>query len=126
MVNERAEYGVIVASCQNGKPLLKPFPQKNILVSDDENFIFASQVARMLISSKRRLNQDENSKERIERLDSWVKEKLPNYLLKLGNNLTDWEKDITGINTIAKSMTKTREEIKRITINEIALELREI
>ncbi len=69
MVNERAEYGVIIASCQNGKPLLKPFPQKNILVSDDENFIFASQVARMLIFSKQRLNQDESSKERIERLD---------------------------------------------------------
>jgi hypothetical protein len=69
MVNERAEYGVIIASCQNGQPLLKPFPQKNILVSDDENFIFASQVARMLIFSKQRLNQDENSKERIECLD---------------------------------------------------------
>jgi len=31
-----------------------------------------------------------------------------------------------GITAIVKSMTKKREEIKRITINEMALELREI
>ena len=101
-------------------------PQQNILVSDEENFIFASQMARLLIFSKLRINAEESPTERVKKWEEWVKEKLPNYLVKLGNNLTEWEKDITGINTIVKSMTKTREEIKRITINEIALELREI
>jgi len=67
MINERADYGIIVASCQTGKPLLKPSPQKNILVSDDENFIFASQVARMLIFFKPKANQGESSEERVKK-----------------------------------------------------------
>lgn len=65
MVNERADYGIIVASCQAGKPLWKPSPQKNILVSDDENFIFASQIARILIFSKQRISQGDSAGERI-------------------------------------------------------------
>jgi hypothetical protein len=36
-------------------------------VSDDDNFIFASQVARLLILSKQRLEQEESPTERIKK-----------------------------------------------------------
>jgi hypothetical protein len=37
------------------------------LVSDDENFIFASQMARLLLLSKKRLSQEESPTERIKK-----------------------------------------------------------
>lgn len=67
MVNEQADFGILVATCRRGNPLWKPYPQKNILVSDDENFIFASQMARLLILSRQRLNQSESPEERIKK-----------------------------------------------------------
>jgi len=44
-----------------------PFPHKNILVSDDDNFLFASQMARLLTLSKQRINQEESPAARIKR-----------------------------------------------------------
>ncbi len=126
MINERADYGIIVASCQAGKPLWKPFPQKNILVSDDENFIFASQVARMLIFFKPKSNQGESAEERVKKWEEWVKDKLPNYLLRLEKGFGEWEKDIMKINTSVKNMGRVREEIMKIIISEIELELKRI
>jgi hypothetical protein len=70
MVKEQADYGIIIATCRNGQPLWKPYPQKNILVSDEDNFIFASQMARLLILSKQRLHQEESPAERIKRWES--------------------------------------------------------
>jgi len=67
MVNEKADYGIIIATCRSGNPLWKPYPQKNILVSDEDNFIFASQMARLLVLSKQRLNQDASPAERIKK-----------------------------------------------------------
>jgi hypothetical protein len=52
-------------------------------VSDEENFIFASQMARLLIFSRLRINIEENPQQRIKKWEEWIKEKLPNYLLKL-------------------------------------------
>jgi len=67
MTHDKADIGIVVAICRRGNPLWKPFPHKNILVSDDENFIFASQMARLLILSKQRLNQEGNPQERIKK-----------------------------------------------------------
>jgi len=59
------------------------------LVSDDENFIFASQMARLLLLSKQRLNQAENPQDRIKKWEEWIKNKLPNYLLNLEKNFSE-------------------------------------
>jgi len=67
MVNEKADYGIIIATCRSGNPLWKPYPQKNILVSDEDNFLFASQMARLLVLSKQRLVQEESPEERIKK-----------------------------------------------------------
>jgi len=55
-----------------------------------------------------------------------MREKLPNYLLRLEKKFTEWEVDITRINTSVKSMGKVREEIRNIIVSEIELELRGI
>jgi hypothetical protein len=83
-------------------------------------------MARLLILSKQRLHQEESPAERIKRWESWIKDKLPNYLLKLEKNFTEWEKDITRINTSVKNMVETREKIKTLIIGEMEGELRGI
>ena len=126
MTHDKADIGIVVAICRRGNPLWKPFPHKNILVSDDENFIFASQMARLLILSKQRLNQEGNPQERIKKWEEWIKNKLPNYLLNLEKNFSEWEKDLTRVNTSLKNMITTRENIQKIVISQIELELKSI
>ncbi|MCE8163832.1 MAG: DUF2130 domain-containing protein [Candidatus Moeniiplasma glomeromycotorum] len=124
MVGEQADFGILVATCRKGNPIWKPTPQQNILVSDDDSFIFASQMARLLIFSRLRANLEERPEERVKKLEEWVKEKLPNYLLKLEKHFTEWEKDIGRINTSVKSMEKNREEMRKVVMGEIELELK--
>jgi hypothetical protein len=126
MVNDKADFGILVATCRKGNPVWKPTPQQNILVSDEENFIFASQMARLLIFSRLRINIEENPQQRIKKWEEWIKEKLPNYLLKLEKYFNEWEKDIGRINTSVKSMEKGKEEMKKIIIGEMEGELRGI
>jgi len=126
MTGEQADFGILVATCRKGNPIWKPTPQQNILVSDEENFIFASQMARLLIFSRSRIKSEESSLERIEKWEGWVKEKLPGYLLKLEKYFNEWERDIGRINTSVKSMEKSREEMRKIILNELELELKSI
>jgi hypothetical protein len=126
MVKEKADFGIIIATCRSGNPLWKPFPSKNILVSDDDNFLFASQMARLLLLAKQRLSQGESAEERIKKWEEWIKDKLPNYLLNLEKNFTEWEKDINRIGSSLKSMAETREKIQRLVIGQMDLELRGI
>lgn len=126
IVNEKADFGIIIATCRKGNPLWKPFPHKNILISDEDNFIFASQMARLLCLSKQRLSSGESAEERIKRWEGWIKDRLPNYLLNLEKYFSEWEKDITRISTSAKNMDKIKEEIHKIIISQIELELKGI
>ena len=126
MVKEKADFGIIIATCRAGNPLWKPFPSKNILVSDDDNFVFASQMARLLLLAKQRLSQGESAEERIKKWEEWIKDKLPNYLLNLEKNFTEWEKDLGRINTSVKSMEKVKENIKNTIISEMEGELKDM
>ncbi|CAG8806811.1 19409_t:CDS:2, partial [Racocetra fulgida] len=62
MKDYQADFGVIVATCYR-QPLIKPYPQKNIFFTDSENFAFAGQVARLLISQKYKLESGKIKKE---------------------------------------------------------------
>ena len=126
MVSDKADFGILVATCRQGQPLWKPAPQKNILVSDPDNFIFASQMARLLVLAKQRFSKEETPEQRIQKWEEWIKDKLPNYLLRLEKSFTEWEKDIGRINTSVKSLEKTREEMKKVIMGEIELELKAI
>jgi len=67
MVSDKADFGILVAVCRVGQPLWKPYPQKNILVCDSDNFIFASQMARLLVMAKRRFSGEESPSERVKK-----------------------------------------------------------
>jgi hypothetical protein len=126
MVNDKADFGILVASCRKGNPIWKPAPHQDILVSDENNFVFASQMARLLIFSRLRVNVEESPAERVKRWEEWIKDKLPSYLLKSEKYFSEWEKDIGRINTSVKNMEKMREEMKKVMLRELELELKSI
>lgn len=123
MVNEKAEFGIIIATCRKGNPLWKPFPNKNLLVSDEDNFLFASQMARLLCLTKQRLGSEESAELRIQKWEAWIKDKLPNYLLNLEKYLGEWEKDITRISTSVKNMLDSKEKIQKTLLENLSYEL---
>jgi hypothetical protein len=126
MVSDKADFGILVAVCRQGQPLWKPYPQKNILVCDSDNFVFASQMARLLVISKQRINTEESPQERVKKWEEWIKDKLPNYLLRLEKYFGEWEKDIGRINTSVKSMEKVKEEMRKMVLGEMEGELKSI
>jgi hypothetical protein len=68
MANEKAEFGIIIAICENGMPLRCLDPRKKIYVSDDENFIYIAKIMRDSLIQKynylKKGDMDEDSKEK--------------------------------------------------------------
>ncbi len=46
MANEKADFGIIIATCENGKTLRCLDPRKKIYVSDDEKFVHFAKIMR--------------------------------------------------------------------------------
>jgi Uncharacterized protein conserved in bacteria (DUF2130) len=68
MANEKADFGIIIAICENGKPLRCLDPRKKIYVSNDENFIHIAKIMRDSLIQKhnylKKGDADEDSKDR--------------------------------------------------------------
>ena len=68
MANKKADFGIIIAICENGKPLRCLDPRKKIYVSDDENFIYIAKIMRDSLIQKhnylKKGDTDEDSKEK--------------------------------------------------------------
>jgi hypothetical protein len=85
----QADFGIIVATCYK-QPLLKPYPHKNIFFTNGDNFIFAGQIARLLIVQKHKLKGSSellDKDQRIDNLEKWIKEKIPYYTEGLQKSL---------------------------------------
>jgi hypothetical protein len=68
MANEKADFGIIIAICENGKSLRCLDPRKKIYVSDDEQFVHIAKIIRYSLIQKhnylKKGDADENSKEK--------------------------------------------------------------
>jgi hypothetical protein len=69
MKDYQADFGIIVAACYQ-QTLIKPYPQKNIFFTGSENFIFAGQVARLLINQRYKLEASNNLVKRGQRINN--------------------------------------------------------
>ena len=61
MVNLKADFGIIIATCENGKPLRCLDPRKKIYVSDETNFIYIAKIMRDSLIQKHNLLETINS-----------------------------------------------------------------
>ncbi|KLL04918.1 MAG: hypothetical protein MRERV_9c051 [Mycoplasmataceae bacterium RV_VA103A] len=126
MKDYQADFGVIVATCYR-QPLIKPYPQKNIFFTDSENFAFAGQVARLLISQKYKLESGKIKKEqRVNNLEEWIQKELPYYGEKLRQNLDNWEKEINNLLGSARKMIEIRDQLRRMIFRQIISALKEL
>lgn len=128
MANERADFGIIIAICENGKSLRCLDPRKKIYVSDDENFIHIAKIMRDSLIQKhnylKKGDMDEDSKEkRIKNFEEWISSKLPQYLSRLENELTNLKKSSHHADKIIEITHNTEINIRKIILEEVRIEL---
>lgn len=128
MANEKADFGIIIAICENGKPLRCLDPRKKIYVSDDENFVYIAKIMRDSLIQKHNLlkkgDADEDSKEKkIRQFGEWVSNKLPQYLSRLENELTNLKKNSYHADKITEITRNAEVNIRKIILEEVRIEL---
>ncbi|RHZ37124.1 DUF2130 domain-containing protein [endosymbiont GvMRE of Glomus versiforme] len=128
MINFKADFGIIIAACENGEPLRCVDPRKKIYVSDDTNFTYIAKIMRDTIIQRYNLletvNSDKDNKEkRIRSLDEWVDNKLPQYLSRLEKKLADLNNNTDKISRAAQNLKDLETDIRKIVLEEIRTEL---
>jgi hypothetical protein len=128
MKTHQADFGIIVATCYK-QPLLKPYSHKNIFFTNNGNFTFAGQIARLLIIQKHKLSGTSkflDQDQRIDNLEKWIEEKIPYYTENLQKYLDKWEKEINNIMGSVRKMIEARDYLRKITLEQILCSLKEL
>ena len=128
MANKKADFGIIIAICENGKPLRCLDPRKKIYVSDDENFIYIAKIMRDSLIQKhnylKKGDTDEDSKEkRIKNFEEWISSKFPQYLSRLENELTELKKSSYHADKITEITHNAETNIRKIILEEVRIEI---
>lgn len=71
MAHLKADFGIIIATCENGKPLRCLDPRKKIYVSDDANFIYIAKIMRDSLIQKHNLLETVNTDSKERRIKSF-------------------------------------------------------
>ncbi|CAH1756328.1 20434_t:CDS:2 [Entrophospora sp. SA101] len=70
MAKLKADFGIIIAACENGKPLRCLDPRKKIYVSDETNFIYVAKIMQKeLIDLNKNANSISRAAESIKNLE---------------------------------------------------------
>lgn len=128
MKTHQADFGIIIATCYK-QPLLKPYPHKNIFFTNSENFVFAGQIARLLIVQKYKLagnNKLLDKDQRIDNLERWIREKIPHYAENLEKHLDKWEKEINNIMGAVRKMIEVRDYLRKMIFEQMLSSLKEL
>ena len=131
MQTHGAEFGFIVATCESDKiiKLAETIdPRKKIYVSDgDSNLFLVVKVMRELLINRYnflKMNNETEKEEKLKKIEDWTNIKLPGYIMNLEKQIENQEKAVGTIIEKAEKIRKFKDEIYRITINNIILELK--
>jgi len=126
MASLKADFGIIIATCENGKPFRCLDPRKKIYVSDENNFIYIAKIMRDSLIQKHHLleivNADSKEK-RIKRFEEWINNRLPQFLARLEKELIDLNKNSNSISRAAESLKSLEANIRKIVLEEVRTEL---
>ena len=128
MASYKADFGIIIATCENNKPLRCLDPRKKIYVSDDTNFVYLAKIMRDYLVQKHNLletsNTDRDKKEkRIKIFEAWISNRLPQFLSRLENELTNLSKNASDINRSVDKIKSIEDSIRKIILTEARGEL---
>jgi hypothetical protein len=131
MQTHGAEFGFIVASCVSDKiiKLAETIdPRKKVYVSDgDSNLFLVVKVVRELLINRYNFLKMENETEKeqkLKKVEDWANIKLPGYIMNLEKQFENQEKAVGTIIEKAEKIKKFKDEIYRITVNNIISELK--
>jgi hypothetical protein len=71
MAGLKADFGIIIATCENGKPFRCLDPRKKIYVSDENNFIYIAKIMRDSLVQKHHLLEIVNADSKEKRIKSF-------------------------------------------------------
>jgi hypothetical protein len=128
MRNQQADYGFIVATCENDKPIRPLDLRKKIYISGDNNNLFVvAKIMRELLITKHNFKENSSVKEqKIKNLDEWINDKLPRYVSSLEEEFEGQEKEANNIINRAEKIKNSTEKIRKLTLDKIILEIRSI
>jgi hypothetical protein len=128
-----ADYGFIVATCESDTIIRSERsvdPKKKIYISGDNNNLFmVVKIMRELLITRHKFLETINSsvkEQKIKKLDDWIDDKLPRYISSLEKQLQIQEKEANDIISKAGKIKDSREEIRKLIIDKINLEIRNI
>ncbi|CAG8724189.1 5054_t:CDS:2 [Racocetra fulgida] len=110
---QQADYGFIIATCENDKPIRPLDLRKKIYISGDNNNLFVvAKIMRELLITKHNFKQNSSIKERkIKNLDEWINDKLPRYISSLEEEFDSQEKETNNIISKAEKIKNSTEKI---------------
>lgn len=130
MRTHHAEFGFIVATCENDKDIRPVDFRKKIYISGDNNNLFVvAKIMRELLITKHNFLETINSdgkEQRIKNLDEWINNKLPGYVSSLEEVFLDQEKEANAIINKAEKIKNLKEKIRKLIIDKITLEIKNI
>lgn len=121
MQNRRADYGFIVATCENDKPIRPLDSRKKIYISGDNSNIFIiAKIMRELLIAKNNFEamiKSDEKEQKLEKLKLWIEYELPKYVSVLEDELRSQEKEADIIIKEAGKIKKSKEKIWELAIN---------
>ncbi|CAI2184838.1 17328_t:CDS:2 [Funneliformis geosporum] len=115
METHRADYGFIVATCENDKPIRPLDTRKKIYISGDNiNIFIVAKIMRELLITKcnfETLVKSDEKEQKLKKLKDWIEYKLPRYISILEDELNNQEKEADIIIREAGKIKKSKERI---------------
>ena|SRR5438552_24174 len=130
MRTQQADYGFIVATCENDKPIRPLDLRKKIYISGDNNNLFAvAKIMRELLITKHNFAEmvkSDTKEQKIKHLEEWKNDKLPSYISSLEEKFQSQEKEANKIISEAEKIKNSKEEVRKLIMDKIILEIRSI
>lgn len=135
MVSHHADYGFIIYRSSGGNNHIRfekaIDPRRKIFVTDDSsvvNLSFAIKAIREAIISKYKVRADDSmsARTKAKKIERWIRDSLPKYIISLENQLRNQEKMANHIIDKVNEIKRSRDKIHSLVMNEIHAELRKI
>ena len=129
MQKHQADFGFVIATCiNNSKTVEQIDPQKKIyIVGYNNNLFMVARIMRDVLITKHNFKEMDNStdkEQKLRKIEEWINDKLPRYISSLEGQLENQANYAEAIIGKAKKIKEFKEEIQKLVMNNIVLEIK--
>jgi hypothetical protein len=126
MVEYKADFGIIVATCENGERPRRTDCRKRIYVTDENNFVNIAKALRHVLIQRQiylEKTSSDSQEQRIKSFEEWISNRFPHFLSRLERELDDLNKNTISISRVAKNLSGLEDSIRKIILEEMKTDL---